>query len=91
MWQLCWISLYPGVLTLREQGRGGRREDTLGKVSKQQQVFVTGEDSAGALVTMPPFHLFLCLLSALNLFLLADTARALGDRRSSRSFAYGFN
>lgn len=60
VWKLCWTSLCPGVLTLREQGRGGRREDTLGKVSKPQ-VFVTGEDSARALVTMPPSTSF-CVL-----------------------------
>lgn len=30
-----WISSYPGVLTLREQGGGGRRKDTLGKVGEQ--------------------------------------------------------
>lgn len=43
-----------------------RREDTLGKVSKPQ-VFVTGEDSARALVTMPPSTSFCVLiLSTLN-------------------------
>lgn len=34
--------------SLNPERAGGRREDTLGKVSKQQ-VFVTGEDSAGPL------------------------------------------
>lgn len=64
-----WISLYPGVLTLREQGGGGRRKDTLGKVGEQAAgVCDKKVHSWGLCDYASPFRcLFLCpLLSSLE-------------------------
>lgn len=51
LWQLCWISVYPGSFSLKRASCGGVVKEglarggpgALGKVVSEQQVFVTGE------------------------------------------------
>lgn len=58
-----WISLYPGVLTLGEQGGGERREDTLGKIGEQAAGVCDSRGlSWGPCGYAPPF---LCLFRVL--------------------------
>ena len=78
MWQLCWISSYPGVLVPREQdGEAGAglargRPSTPGKVGEGAAGVCGSRGLAGALVTRLPsrfsaaaslcLFLFLCLI-----------------------------